>query len=206
MAVKIRVQNPNETPIDYNGIALDLQVNGQPLAAGVSDQQGNIGRFDEAVIVVPVSVTAFSFLRQAYGWASAIRCKGYPMYCAANWQAGGWAPSASPTKARWICRRLQALAGNQPQRLLLAAAIILLTSLRTMLAYSGGDMLQARHAPTRPICPCAVAFGNQPGRFALALPRLLCHISNNRAFSASICARSSKLLLARLKLMKVPAC
>ena len=31
MAVKIRVQNPNEPPIDYNGIALDLPVNGQPL-------------------------------------------------------------------------------------------------------------------------------------------------------------------------------
>jgi len=67
MAVKMRVQNPNEEAIDYNGIALDLEVNGQPLAAGVSDQQGHIGRYDEAVIVVPVSITAFSFLRQAYG-------------------------------------------------------------------------------------------------------------------------------------------
>ena len=67
MAVKMRVQNPNESPIDYNGIALNLEVNGQPLAAGVSDQQGHIGRYDEAVIVVPVSITAFSFLRQAYG-------------------------------------------------------------------------------------------------------------------------------------------
>lgn len=59
MAVKMRVQNPNESPIDYNGIALNLEVNGQPLAAGVSDQQGHIGRYDEAVIVVPVSITAF---------------------------------------------------------------------------------------------------------------------------------------------------
>ena len=25
-AVKLRVQNPNETPIDYNGVALDLEV------------------------------------------------------------------------------------------------------------------------------------------------------------------------------------
>lgn len=46
MAVKMRVQNPNEEAIDYNGIALDLEVNGQPLAAGVSDQQGHIGRYD----------------------------------------------------------------------------------------------------------------------------------------------------------------
>ena len=41
-AVKMRVQNPNETAIDYNGVALDLEVNGQPLASGVSDQSGSI--------------------------------------------------------------------------------------------------------------------------------------------------------------------
>ena len=78
MAVKMRVQNPNESPIDYNGIALNLEVNGQPLAAGVSDQQGHIGRYDEAVIVVPVSITAFSFLRQAYGLGKADSLQGLP--------------------------------------------------------------------------------------------------------------------------------
>ncbi|HDS1817598.1 TPA: LEA type 2 family protein [Pseudomonas putida] len=88
MAVKIRVQNPNETPIDYNGIALDLQVNGQPLAAGVSDQQGHIGRFDEAVLVVPVSVTAFSFLRQAYGLGQRNSLQGLP-YVLRGKLAGG---------------------------------------------------------------------------------------------------------------------
>ncbi|MGE8303602.1 LEA type 2 family protein [Pseudomonas sp. B21-031] len=88
MAVKIRVQNPNETAIDYNGIALDLQVNGQPLAAGVSDQQGHIGRFDEAVIVVPVSVTAFSFLRQAYGLGQRSSLQGLP-YVLRGKLAGG---------------------------------------------------------------------------------------------------------------------
>ncbi|MDR2318608.1 MULTISPECIES: LEA type 2 family protein [unclassified Pseudomonas] len=78
MAVKMRVQNPNESPIDYNGIALNLEVNGQPLAAGVSDQQGHIGRYDEAVIVVPVSITAFSFLRQAYGLGKVDSLQGLP--------------------------------------------------------------------------------------------------------------------------------
>ena len=37
-AIKLRVQNPNEAAIDYNGVALDLEVNGRPLASGVSDQ------------------------------------------------------------------------------------------------------------------------------------------------------------------------
>jgi LEA14-like dessication related protein len=66
-AVKIRVQNPNDSSIDYNGVALDLEVNGQPLASGVSDQSGSIGRFSETVLTVPVSVSAFSVLRQTLG-------------------------------------------------------------------------------------------------------------------------------------------
>ena len=66
-AIKLRVQNPNETAIDYNGIALDLEVNGHALASGVSDQSGTIGRFSETVVSVPVSVSAFSVLRQTLG-------------------------------------------------------------------------------------------------------------------------------------------
>jgi LEA14-like dessication related protein len=66
-AVKIRVQNPNETAINYNGVALDLEVNGQPLASGVSDQTGTIARFSDTVLTVPVSVSAFSVLRQTLG-------------------------------------------------------------------------------------------------------------------------------------------
>lgn len=67
LAVKLRLQNPNETAIDYSGVALDLDVNGKLLASGVSDQQGTIGRFSEAVLVVPVSVSAFAALRQVVG-------------------------------------------------------------------------------------------------------------------------------------------
>ncbi|MBX9407171.1 LEA type 2 family protein [Pseudomonas baetica] len=66
-AIKLRVQNPNETAIDYNGIALDLEVNGHSLASGVSDQSGSIPRFSEAIVSVPVSVSAFSVLRQTLG-------------------------------------------------------------------------------------------------------------------------------------------
>ncbi|MFJ4349102.1 LEA type 2 family protein [Pseudomonas sp. NPDC089401] len=88
MAVKMRVQNPNETPVDFNGIALNLEVNGQPLAAGVSDQQGHIGRYDEAVITVPVSITAFAFLRQAYGLSTLNSLQGLP-YKLRGKMAGG---------------------------------------------------------------------------------------------------------------------
>lgn len=78
MAVKLRVQNPNETPIEYSGVALNLEVNGQPLAAGVSDQHGSIGRFSEQVLVVPVSITAFSVLRQALGLSRMSSLDGMP--------------------------------------------------------------------------------------------------------------------------------
>lgn len=66
-AVKLRVQNPNETAIDYNGMALDLEVNGRTLATGVSDQAGSIPRFSEAILSIPVSISAFSVLRQTLG-------------------------------------------------------------------------------------------------------------------------------------------
>ncbi|QXH49768.1 LEA type 2 family protein [Pseudomonas fakonensis] len=88
MAVKIRVQNPNETPVDFNGIALNLEVNDQPLAAGVSNQRGHIDRYGEQVIVVPVSITAFAFLRQAYGLSQVESLQGLP-YVLRGKLAGG---------------------------------------------------------------------------------------------------------------------
>lgn len=65
-AVKLRVQNPNDSAIDYQGAALELEVNGQPLATGVSDQSGRIPRFGESLISVPVSISAFSAMRQVW--------------------------------------------------------------------------------------------------------------------------------------------
>ena len=68
-AVVLRVQNPNETAIDYNGLSVELDVNHQPLASGVSDQSGQVPRFGEALLKIPVTISAFSVMRQA--WAAA---------------------------------------------------------------------------------------------------------------------------------------
>ena len=65
--VKLRVQNPNERAVDYQGIAVELEVNGQPLATGVSARRGQIPRFGEAIIEIPVTISAFSALRQTWG-------------------------------------------------------------------------------------------------------------------------------------------
>jgi LEA14-like dessication related protein len=67
-ALQLRVQNPNDSAIDFNGIALELEVNNQPLASGVSDQSGQVPRFGEVLLSVPVSISAFSIMRQA--WAA----------------------------------------------------------------------------------------------------------------------------------------
>ncbi|WP_250514871.1 LEA type 2 family protein [Caballeronia sp. INDeC2] len=69
-AVKLRVQNPNDAPIDFDGVALDLDLNGRAFASGVSDQRGTVPRFGETVVSVPVTVSAFSVARQAFGFAS----------------------------------------------------------------------------------------------------------------------------------------
>ncbi|MBP0944662.1 LEA type 2 family protein [Pseudomonas alliivorans] len=88
MAVKLRVQNPNETAIDYSGVALDLDVNGRLLASGVSNQHGSIGSFSEAVLVVPVSVSAFAAFRQALGLSQTQRLDNLP-YTLRGKLAGG---------------------------------------------------------------------------------------------------------------------
>jgi LEA14-like dessication related protein len=65
---KLRVQNPNDSPITYNGIFLDLQVQGSSFATGVSDEAGTVPRFGETVVAVPVTVSAMRMLRQAVGF------------------------------------------------------------------------------------------------------------------------------------------
>jgi LEA14-like dessication related protein len=67
--VKLRVQNPREVALEFDGLALDLDVNGRPLATGVTDAKGTIARFGETVITVPVSVNAVAAVRQLLGLA-----------------------------------------------------------------------------------------------------------------------------------------
>ena len=88
MLVKLRVQNPNEGPIDYDGVSLDLELNGRPFASGVSDQKGTVPRFGEAVLAVPVTVSAFSAARQALGFANGSQFDNIP-YALRGRLAGG---------------------------------------------------------------------------------------------------------------------
>ncbi|MDH4567122.1 water stress/hypersensitive response domain-containing protein [Pseudomonas sp. BN414] len=64
--LKLRVQNPNEGAIHYSGVALEMDLNDLPLASGVSSQGGTVAGFGETLIEVPVTISAFSVLRQAW--------------------------------------------------------------------------------------------------------------------------------------------
>jgi LEA14-like dessication related protein len=70
MAVKLRVQNPNDAPVDFDGVAVSLELRGMDFAGGVSDARGSVPRFGETVLTVPVTVSAFAVARQVISLAS----------------------------------------------------------------------------------------------------------------------------------------
>ena len=57
MLVRLRVQNPNDAPLEYDGVYLKLDVQDRTFATGVSDQRGVVPRFGESVIGVPVTAS-----------------------------------------------------------------------------------------------------------------------------------------------------
>jgi len=63
-ALKLRVQNPNESTLAYDGLSVSLDLDGRGLASGVSNAAGEIPRFSDAVLTIPVSISAFSAFRQ----------------------------------------------------------------------------------------------------------------------------------------------
>jgi LEA14-like dessication related protein len=65
--VKLRVQNPNDAPLDYDGVALEMRVQNKTFATGVADIAGTVPRFGESVIAVPVTISAFRMARQVVG-------------------------------------------------------------------------------------------------------------------------------------------
>ena len=64
LAVRLRVQNPNDSEITYSGAALTLNVNGHKLASGVSDEMGTVPRFGESIVTIPVTASLFGMVRQ----------------------------------------------------------------------------------------------------------------------------------------------
>ncbi|HEU4516518.1 MAG TPA: LEA type 2 family protein [Steroidobacteraceae bacterium] len=63
MLVKLRVQNPNSTPVNYDGAYVKVEVQDRTFATGVSEADGTIAGFGEALVEVPVTVSMFRMFR-----------------------------------------------------------------------------------------------------------------------------------------------
>ena len=70
LAVRVRIQNPNDSDIEYSGAALNLDLNGRKLASGVSSAVGTVPRYGEAVLEIPVTISALSMARQVLGFVN----------------------------------------------------------------------------------------------------------------------------------------
>ncbi len=68
-AITVRLMNPNDTDIAFDGVAFDLEINGKPFAKGVSNRAGVIPRFGEAL----VDLRVVSGLQQILGQISQIQ-------------------------------------------------------------------------------------------------------------------------------------
>ncbi len=67
LMVRLRLQNPNDAAVDYDGVYLQLDVQDKTFATGVSDKGGTLPAFGESLISVPVSVSAMRMARQFTG-------------------------------------------------------------------------------------------------------------------------------------------
>jgi hypothetical protein len=87
--LKLRIQNPNEDARNFDGVSVDLQLNGRAFASGVSDQHGTVPRYGETVVSVPLTVPAFTALRQAFSLAGSDTPPGQYPYILRGRLAGG---------------------------------------------------------------------------------------------------------------------
>ncbi|RPI16487.1 MAG: Water stress and hypersensitive response domain-containing protein [Lysobacterales bacterium] len=67
MLVKLRVQNPNDAPVEFTGAYVRIDVLDRTFATGVSDQSGVVPRFGETVVAVPVTVSVLRMMSQVVG-------------------------------------------------------------------------------------------------------------------------------------------
>ena len=62
--LELRVMNPGDKELVINGLAFNLEVNGQPFARGVSNESFTVGPFASHVVQVDAVTNLASLLRQ----------------------------------------------------------------------------------------------------------------------------------------------
>jgi LEA14-like dessication related protein len=69
-AAKLRVQNPNDELLEFDGVSIQVHLQGKKFATGVGPVTGSVPRFGETVIDVPVSVSLFRIANQVLSVAN----------------------------------------------------------------------------------------------------------------------------------------
>lgn len=64
--LKLRIQNPAERELRFDGLWAEVELRGLPLAAGGAAVAGVVPRFGEAVVQVPVTASGLALARQAF--------------------------------------------------------------------------------------------------------------------------------------------
>jgi LEA14-like dessication related protein len=90
LAVRLRIQNPNDAAVEYTGVALDFDLNGRNLASGVSAEIGTLPRYGEALLTIPVTISAFDMARQVFGFATREPNDDQVAYRVRGKLEGGW--------------------------------------------------------------------------------------------------------------------
>jgi LEA14-like dessication related protein len=97
-AVRLQVQNPNDLSVDFDGLSVDLELDGEHFASGVSDQKGTLPRFGETQLTVPVSVSTVAAIRLALSLNDAARRRELP-YVVQGKLSGGLFGSVTFTRS-----------------------------------------------------------------------------------------------------------
>lgn len=63
--LRLRVQNPGDAELRYDGVWVELDLRGQSLASGGAPISGVIPRFGEALVLLPVTASGLALARQA---------------------------------------------------------------------------------------------------------------------------------------------
>ena len=75
LLVKLRVQNPNPDAISFDGAFVKVEVQDRTFATGVSDADGTVPGFGEAVVEVPVTVSMLRMVRNLIGMKDAAQAE-----------------------------------------------------------------------------------------------------------------------------------
>ena len=62
--LELRIQNPNDSPLEISGLAFDLELNDRRFATGVSKQSLFVDRLSSGVIRVEALTTLWGFIQQ----------------------------------------------------------------------------------------------------------------------------------------------